>query len=300
LETFVREYVEREAKRMSNNLNLREAKASKGSEDVNGEDAYFTYSGEDLTADVAVRRAVALCSEELPNADSETHALRSSSDGLTPRSSDDPPADVVPDEGACVRDAITRVLEAVAGETAREEGADGDGDRDRDPPPAALLATTLLGSAAAAGPPSAAARVLPALSRLAAGPESVAARAAAALVRVGDAHAEDGALDESGSESDPSATKEDVAKEALRLLDDALATTKRFRRGGFLFGGARRRRVAASRQERPGIFLVRRREALFFFFRRLFSIKTRRLLGRRRVSGGGGDRRGVRRRRVVY
>jgi hypothetical protein len=61
LETFVREYVEREAKRMSNNLNLREAKASKGSEDVNGEDAYFTYSGEDVSADVAVRRAVALC-----------------------------------------------------------------------------------------------------------------------------------------------------------------------------------------------------------------------------------------------
>ena len=147
LETFVREYVEREANRMINNLH--EAKAGDG-EDVNGEDAYFTYSREDLTADVAVRRAVALCSEELPNADSESHALMSSSDGLTPRSSDDPPADVVPDEGACVRDAITRVLEAVAGETAREEGADGDGDRD--PPPAALLATTLLGSAAAAGP----------------------------------------------------------------------------------------------------------------------------------------------------
>jgi hypothetical protein len=301
LETFVREYVEREAKRMSNNLNLREAKAGKGSEDVNGEDAYFTYSGEDLTADVAVRRAIALCSEELPNADSETHALMSSSDGLTPRSSDDPPADVVPDEGACVRDAITRVLEAVAGETAREEGADGDGDRDRDPPPAALLATTLLGSAAAAGPPSAAARVLPALSRLAAGPESVAARAAAALVRVGDAHRRGRRL---GRKRKRIGSERDEKKGGRRERGSAFAgrrveTTKRFRRGGFLFGRARRRRVAASRQERPGIFLVRRREALFFFFRRLFSIKTRRLLGRRRVSGGGGDRRGVRR-RVVY
>ena len=55
LETFVREYVEREAKRMINNLNLREAKARDG-EDVNGEDAYFTYSRQDATADVAVRR----------------------------------------------------------------------------------------------------------------------------------------------------------------------------------------------------------------------------------------------------
>ena len=250
LETFVREYVEREAKRMSNNLNLREAKASKGSEDVNGEDAYFTYSGEDVSADVAVRRAVALCVEELPNADSETHALASSADDLTPRSSDDPPADVVPTEGACVRDAITRVLEAVAGETAREEGADGDGDRDRDPPPAALLATTLLGSAAAAGPPSAAARVLPALSRLAAGPESVAARAAAALVRVGDAHAEGGALDESGSESDPSATKEDVAKEALRLLDDALARRNVFVAAAFC--SAVRDAAASRRRDKRG------------------------------------------------
>ena len=248
LETFVREYVEREANRMINNLH--EAKAGDG-EDVNGEDAYFTYSREDLTADVAVRRAVALCSEELPNADSESHALMSSSDGLTPRSSDDPPADVVPDEGACVRDAITRVLEAVAGETAREEGADGDGDRD--PPPAALLATTLLGSAAAAGPASAAARVLPALSRLAAGPASVAARAAAALVRVGDAHAEDGALDESGSESDPSATKEDVAAEALRLLDDALARRNVFVAAAFC-SAVRDAAASRRRDKRDGSF----------------------------------------------
>ncbi len=248
LETFVREYVEREANRLINNLH--EAKAGDG-EDVNGEDAYFTYSREDLTADVAVRRAVALCSEELPNADSESHALMSSSDGLTPRSSDDPPADVVPDEGACVRDAITRVLEAVAGETAREEGADGDGDRD--PPPAALLATTLLGSAAAAGPASAAARVLPALSRLAAGPASVAARAAAALVRVGDAHAEDGALDESGSESDPSATKEDVAAEALRLLDDALARRNVFVAAAFC-SAVRDAAASRRRDKRDGSF----------------------------------------------
>jgi hypothetical protein len=248
LETFVREYVEREANRMINNLH--EAKAGDG-EDVNGEDAYFTYSREDLTADVAVRRAVALCSEELPNADSESHALMSSSDGLTPRSSDDPPADVVPDEGACVRDAIMRVFEAVAGETAREEGADGDGDRD--PPPAALLATTLLGSAAAAGPASAAARVLPALSRLAAGPASVAARAAAALVRVGDAHAEDGALDESGSESDPSATKEDVAAEALRLLDDALARRNVFVAAAFC-SAVRDAAASRRRDKRDGSF----------------------------------------------
>lgn len=249
LETFVREYVEREAKQMINNL--REAKAGKGSEDVNGEDASFTYSREDVSADVAVRRAVALCSEELPNADSETHALMSSADDLTPRSSSLPPADVVPDEGACVRDAITRVLEAVAGETAREEGADGDGDRD--PPPAALLATTLLGSAAAAGPLSAAARVLPALSRLAAGPESVAARAAAALVRVGDAHAEDGALDESGSESDPSATKEDVAAEALRLLDDALARRNVFVAAAFC-SAVRDAAASRRRDKREGSF----------------------------------------------
>ena len=250
LETFVREYVEREAKRVINNLNLREAEAGDG-EDVNGEDAYFTYSREDVSADVAVRRAVALCSEELPNADSETHALMSSADDLTPRSSSLPPADVVPDEGACVRDAITRVLEAVAGETAREEGADGDGDRD--PPPAALLATTLLGSAAAAGPASAAARVLPALSRLAAGPESVAARAAAALVRVGDAHAEGGALDESGSESDPSATKEDVAKEALRLLDDALARRNVFVAAAFC-SAVRDAAASRRRDNREGSF----------------------------------------------
>jgi hypothetical protein len=145
------------------------------------------------------------------------------------------------------------VLEAVAGETAREEGADGDGDRDRDPPPAALLATTLLGSAAAAGPPSAAARVLPALSRLAAGPESVAARAAAALVRVGDAHAEDGALDESGSESDPSATKEDVAKEALRLLDDALKRRNVFVAAAFC-SAVRDAAASRRRDKREGSF----------------------------------------------
>lgn len=218
LETFVREYVEREAKRTDNDL--REANRSEDVDDI----AAYEYSREDATADVAVRRAVALCSEELffPRLDSETYAL-ASSDNLRPRFLDDPPADVVPDEGAGVRDAITRVLEAVAGETAREEGAD----KNRAPTKAALLATTLLGSAAAAGPASAAARVLPALSRLAAGPASVAARAAAALVRVGDAHAEDGDADESGSEADPSANtknkKEDVALEALRRLDDALA-----------------------------------------------------------------------------
>ena len=224
LEAFTREYVAREC------LKTQTLERSDGARDDDGGISSGLFLESSSLAERAIRRAVSLCD-----------------DG--------------DDAAGTVRDAITRVLAAVAsfrGASAEEDEktADEKTDAPADATGPASLATTLLGAAAAACPAASAKHmrvfsehVFPALSRNAAGPACVAARAAAALVCLGDAHAddaddaEDTEIAETGSPFEAA-----VSAEALRLLDVCLL--RRDARIAAAFAAAAR--AAAEARRRPG------------------------------------------------
>ena len=223
LEAFTREYVAREC------LKTQTLERSDGARDDDGGISSGLFLESSSLAERAIRRAVSLCD-----------------DG--------------DDAAGTVRDAITRVLAAVASFRGASEEEDEKTVSEKNAPADATgpasLATTLLGAAAAACPAASAKHmrvfsehVFPALSRNAAGPACVAARAAAALVCLGDAHAddaddaEDTEIAETGSFFEAG-----VSAEALRLLDVCLL--RRDARIAAAFAAAAR--AAAEARRRPG------------------------------------------------
>ena len=225
LEAFTREYVAREC------LKTQTLERSDGARDDDGGISSGLFLESSSLAERAIRRAVSLCD-----------------DG--------------DDAAGTVRDAITRVLAAVAsfrGASAEEdEKTANEKTAPADATGPASLATTLLGAAAAACPAASAKHmrvfsehVFPALSRNAAGPACVAARAAAALVCIGDAHADDAddADDTDGlGQETGSSFQAGVSAEALRLLDVCLL--RRDARIAAAFAAAAR--AAAEARRRPG------------------------------------------------
>ena len=231
LEAFLREYVAREC------LKTFRVKRSDGARDDDGVLSAGLFLDSSSLAERAIRRAVSLCD-----------------DG--------------DDAAGTVRDAITRVLAAVASQGAsaeedeKTEKTEITADAPADATGPASLATTLLGAAAAACPAASAKHmrvfsehVFPALSRNAAGPACVAARAAAALVCLGDAHADDADDAEDAEDADDTEIAETgspfeagVSAEALRLLDVCLL--RRDARVAAAFAAATR--AAAGARRRPG------------------------------------------------
>ena len=222
LEAFLREYVAREC------LKTQTLERSDGARDDDGVLSAGLFLDSSSLAERAIRRAVSLCD-----------------DG--------------DDAAGTVRDAITRVLAAVASQGAsaeEDEKTEKTADAPADATGPASLATTLLGAAAAACPAASAKHmrvfsehVFPALSRNAAGPACVAARAAAALVCLGDAHAEDAEDAEDTEMAETGSPFEaGVSAEALRLLDVCLL--RRDARVAAAFAAATR--VAAGARRRPG------------------------------------------------
>ena len=222
LEAFTREYVAREC------LKTQTLERSDGARDDDGGISSGLFLESSSLAERAIRRAVSLCD-----------------DG--------------DDAAGTVRDAITRVLAAVAsfrGASAEEDEKTADADaRKSDATGPASLATTLLGAAAAACPAASAKHmrvfsehVFPALSRNAAGPACVAARAAAALVCIGDAHADDAEDTDGLGQETGSPFEAGVSAEALRLLDVCLL--RRDARIAAAFAAAAR--AAAEARRRPG------------------------------------------------
>ena len=229
LEAYLREYVAREC------LKTFRVKRSDGARDDDGVlSAEGLFLDSSSLAERAIRRAVSLCD-----------------DG--------------DDAAGTVREAITRVLAAVAsqGASAEEdeetEKTEKTADAPADATGPASLATTLLGAAAAACPAASAKHmrvfsehVFPALSRNAAGPACVAARAAAALVCLGDAHADDADDAEDAEDTEIAETgspfEAGISAEALRLLDVCLL--RRDARVAAAFAAATR--VAAGARRRPG------------------------------------------------
>ena len=222
LEAFTREYVAREC------LKTQTLERSDGARDDDGGISSGLFLESSSLAERAIRRAVSLCD-----------------DG--------------DDAAGTVRDAITRVLAAVASfRGASEEEDEKTADEKTAPADAtgpASLATTLLGAAAAACPAASAKHmrvfsehVFPALSRNAAGPACVAARAAAALVCIGDAHADDAEDTDGLGQETGSPFEAGVSAEALRLLDVCLL--RRDARIAAAFAAAAR--AAAEARRRPG------------------------------------------------
>ena len=222
LEAFTREYVAREC------LKTQTLERSDGARDDDGGISSGLFLESSSLAERAIRRAVSLCD-----------------DG--------------DDAAGTVRDAITRVLAAVASfRGASEEEDEKTADEKTAPADAtgpASLATTLLGAAAAACPAASAKHmrvfsehVFPALSRNAAGPACVAARAAAALVCIGDAHADDAEDTDGLGQETGSPFEAGVSAEALRLLEVCLL--RRDARIAAAFAAAAR--AAAEARRRPG------------------------------------------------
>ena len=222
LEAFTREYVAREC------LKTQTLERSDGARDDDGGISSGLFLESSSLAERAIRRAVSLCD-----------------DG--------------DDAAGTVRDAITRVLAAVASFRGASEEEDEKTVSEKNAPADATgpasLATTLLGAAAAACPAASAKHmrvfsehVFPALSRNAAGPACVAARAAAALVCIGDAHADDAEDTDGLGQETGSPFEAGVSAEALRLLDVCLL--RRDARIAAAFAAAAR--AAAEARRRPG------------------------------------------------
>ena len=190
LEAFTREYVAREC------LKTQTLERSDGARDDDGGITSGLFLESSSLAERAIRRAVSLCD-----------------DG--------------DDAAGTVRDAITRVLAAVASFRGASEEEDEKTVSEKNAPAEATgpasLATTLLGAAAAACRAAAAKHmrvfsehVFPALSRNAAGPACVAARAAAAL----GAHAHADARGRRGdTEIETGPLRGGRLREALRLSE---------------------------------------------------------------------------------